>query len=163
MLSPNLPQLVSPRIFFPLASFFFLLCLDLRRSKVFLLYSCCNGFLTLLGNCLRVFSGVLCVRRLLLSSELNLLLLGCFVLGLDLCRNCVLSLNSFLSTQELLVLKLSTLIQTACIVFISLETLLELFLLDLRIYLLTCILLCILTLDSFLMRLCLSLSNLLGG
>ena len=97
-----------------------------------------------------------------MSSQLNLLLLGCFVLGLDLCRNCVLSLYSSLSTQELLVLKLSTLIQTVCIVFISLEALLELLLLDLRIYLLSCLLLCILTLDGFLMRLCLSLGNLLG-
>ena len=161
LLSPNLPQLVYPCLFFPLACIFFFLCLDLCRYKVFLLYLYCKSLLALLGNCLRVFSSVLCVHSLLMSSQLNLLLLGCFVLGQDLCRNCVLSLHSFLSTHELLVLNLSTLIQTVRIVFIPLETLLELLLLDLRIYLLSCLLLCILTIYGLLMRLCLSLGDLL--
>ena len=96
-----------------------------------------------------------------MSSQFKLLLLGCLVLGLDLCRNCVLSLNSFLSTQELLVLNLSTLIQTVCIVFIPLKALLKLILLNLRIYLLSCLLLSVLTLDGLLMCLCLSLGDLL--
>ena len=139
-----------------------MLCLELCRSKVFLLYSCCKGLLTLLGNCLRIFSGVLCVHSLLMSSQFNLLLFGCFILGLDLCRNRVLSLHSFLPTHQLLVLNLSTLIQTVCIIFISLDTLLELLFLNLRIYLLSCLLLCILTIYGLLMRLCLSLGDLLS-
>ena len=138
-----------------------MLSLDLCRSKVFLLDSRCEGLLTLLGNRLRIFSGILCVHSLLMSSQFKLLLLGCLVLGLDLCRNCVLSLNSFLSAQELLVLNLSTLIQTVCIVFIPLKALLKLILLNLRIYLLSCLLLSVLTLDGLLMCLCLSLGDLL--
>ena len=140
-----------------------MLCLNLCRSKVFLLNSGLKGLLALLGNCLSILSSVLCVHSLLMSSQLNLLLLCCFVLGLDLCRNRMLSLNSFLSTQELLVLNLSTLIQTVCIVFIPLEALLELLFLNLRIYLLSCLLLCILTLNGLLMRLCLALGDLLSG
>ena len=96
-----------------------------------------------------------------MSSQFNLLLLGCFILGLHLCRNRVLPLDSFLAAQELLVLNFSTLIQTADIVLVPLETLLELLLFKLRIQFLSCMVLRVLTLDGLLMCLRLSLGDLL--